>query len=251
LNNNKFKDIEWNTSVLEKIGITELGEPSLDYSWKEKMTKIKMGILITKNLDHKLIESILEFKHKLIVHVTCTGYGGSILEPNIPEPEIIYHNVKQLISKGFSIEQLVLRIDPIIPTTKGLKTAEKVLKLFKNLGIKRVRYSFLKILPNVYKNFNKNDIKLPYNTIEPPIELKQKAYRVLKRYERIYTIEGCSEKKYNLACISKKDVKILDKNIQLKQNDSNRIHCNCPANKFQLLEKNKCPNECIYCYINK
>ena len=39
------------------IGITERGDPSIDFSWVEQMEKMDGVILITKNLTDAVIES--------------------------------------------------------------------------------------------------------------------------------------------------------------------------------------------------
>ena len=38
-----------------RIGITERGDPSIDYSWKDKIGNMDGTIIITKNLTDKLI----------------------------------------------------------------------------------------------------------------------------------------------------------------------------------------------------
>lgn len=39
-----------------KIGVTERGDPSIDFTWTKKLDKMDGAILITKNLTDKVIE---------------------------------------------------------------------------------------------------------------------------------------------------------------------------------------------------
>lgn len=60
-----------------KIGITEAGDPSINYEWINKVNNVDGIILITKNITDKFIEEILKVKDKTILHCSCTGYGGA------------------------------------------------------------------------------------------------------------------------------------------------------------------------------
>ena len=62
-----------------KIGITEAGDAGLDFSWVDKLFDI--NIIITKHLtarNEQLIKALLENSHKINLHCTCTGYGGTL-----------------------------------------------------------------------------------------------------------------------------------------------------------------------------
>ena len=106
---------------LTKIGITEAGDAGLDFSWVDKLHDV--NIIITKHLtieNKPLINALLENSHKIILHCTCTGYGGTKMEKNVPTPFEVYDGVRSLIQKGFPVSNIVLRTDPIIPTIKGI-----------------------------------------------------------------------------------------------------------------------------------
>lgn len=110
-----------------KIGITEAGDAALDFSWVSKINNVDGVILITKNLTDKLIDEIMKHKNKIILHATCTGMGGTCIEPNVPTYMYQLEQVSKLIATGFPAEKITIRIDPIIPTNKGLQTAQKVI----------------------------------------------------------------------------------------------------------------------------
>ena len=110
------------------FGITEAGDASRDYSWTEKVNDTDMSVIITKHITDEFIEKVLPFKNKVVIHATCTGYGGTVLEPNVPDYKVQLDAVKKLIKSGFPASQIVVRIDPIIPTAKGIKNIEKMNK---------------------------------------------------------------------------------------------------------------------------
>lgn len=102
-----------------QVGITEAGEIAFNLEAFDNLKKA--NIIITKRLTDKLIDKLIEFKSKCILHLTITGMGGTKLEPLVPSLEISKQKFDLLISKGFPVKQVVLRIDPIIPTPKGFK----------------------------------------------------------------------------------------------------------------------------------
>ena len=84
------------TDIQQRIGITEAGEVSFDLSVFDRL--YKGNIIITKRLTDKLIDKLVEHKDKIILHLTCTGYGGTVLEPLVPTVEQTYDKFKKLIS---------------------------------------------------------------------------------------------------------------------------------------------------------
>ena len=108
-----------------KIGITERGDASIDYQWVEKLPSVDGTILITKNLTDRFIDTVIKCYgngDKLIVHATCTGWGRTDFEPNVPDYKTQLHQLKKLIKKGFPADHCVLRIDPIFPTLSAFET---------------------------------------------------------------------------------------------------------------------------------
>lgn len=104
---------------MEYFGITETYDPAQNFSWVDYL---KVGnILITKNLNDKLIELLLrkDIMKCCILHLTCTGMGGTIMEPNVPTVEESVIQLRKLLDIGFPVEQVVLRLSPVIPTEKG------------------------------------------------------------------------------------------------------------------------------------
>lgn len=113
--------------ALYKIGITEAGDAGVDLSWEEKLDDVDAAVLITKSVSPDFFDAALKHKDKLVIHTTITGYGHSILEPNVPTPYEEFAAIMELAKAGFPMEKIVIRIDPIIPTEKGLSVAYRTM----------------------------------------------------------------------------------------------------------------------------
>lgn len=237
---------------MTKIGVTEAGDGGLDLSWKDKL--FDANIIITKHLTSKndqFISAVLENYKKIIIHCTCTGYGGTIIEPNVPTPNEVYGGVQKIISMGFPVSQIVLRTDPIIPTDKGIKTAENVWKLFSNLNIERCRFSIIDMYPHVRRRFQDLCGTIPFEGFFAPQNMIENVSKAIDSNQNLYShFESCAEGiGERIGCISKRDFDILG----LKYNNDicgfQRKGCLCVAGKTELLSnKRRCPSGCIYCY---
>lgn len=237
----------------QKFGCTETGEIAFNLDAFNHL--YEGNLIITKRLTDKLIENLIENKEKCILHLTVTGHGGDILEPLVPSIEQSYRQFKKLIELGFPLSQVVLRIDPIIPTEKGLNIALSVIDKFKDSGIKRIRISFLDMYNHVKERFKEQSLPLPYNTFHAPLEIRQEYVNKIKNACSIYgfDIEACGEPGIeSISCLSQKDVDILGltNKIILKGNSKQRHNCNCPENKTQILgiKPQRCENKCLYCF---
>lgn len=233
-----------------KAGITERGDAGLDFSWADKLFDV--NIIITKHLTVKnvrLINLLLKNKNRIILHCTCTGYGKTKMEPNVPSPLEVHDGVKHLIQKGFPVSHIVLRTDPIIPTKKGIDTAKGVWDLFSDTGIKRCRYSVIDMYPHVRERLLTEFGTIPFNTFSAPWNMMNNVKQAIENYG-VYDFEACAE---NLptptGCISKKDFDILGVPVDDTNGGFQRKGCLCLACKTELLNNRKrCPSECLYCY---
>lgn len=239
------------------IGVTETSDPCFHLDLFDNL--YNANIIITKNLTNKLIEKLVEHKDKCILHMTVTGFGGSKIEPFVPKPEKNLTQVRTLIDNGFPVEQIVLRIDPIMVTEKGADTALGVLEMFKDIGIKRVRVSFMDMYNHTKERFKENNISLPYETFHANESIRKHVFKILytEALEMGYEIvQTCGEPGFeNTPCISQMDVDILGltDSIKLEGKKEQRTSCGCPANKRQLISweksKIKCGHNCLYCYM--
>ena len=231
-----------------QVGVTERGDAGLDLSWVSQLKPAT--IIISKNLTQELKQALLANQNCIILHLTCTGFGGSVLEPNVPDAEENLNRVNELIATGFPTKQIVLRIDPVIPTVAGIKTARRVLELFAQTGITRVRYSFMDMYPHVLERFSAAGIVPPYTSFTAPVSWQWDAIELFKQYEDIYVFEACAESTpHKLECVSKKDFDILGLETEVLPCTHQRRTCLCAGNKVELLtSKHRCPHQCLYCY---
>lgn len=271
-----------------KIGITEAGDASIDYSWESKMNDVDVAILITKNITDKFIESVMKVRDKVVIHATCTGYGGTILEPNVPLYTQQLDQVKKLINLGFPLNQIVIRIDPIIPTEKGVKNVENVVGYIYEY-VKRFRISVIDNYRHVIERFKYFGLPVLFNgNFQASQEQFDNVDNMIKNLKDKYGVvfESCAEEKLKnaerIGCVSKKDLDIFGIELDCEDLKNNRKGCLCIANKTELLSHNSfrfcnklkvpiisnvgicdenknckyckdlfiygCPNQCLYCY---
>lgn len=242
-----------------KIGITERGDPSIDFSWVPKMEKMDGVILITKNLTDAVIAAAKPYLSKMIFHVTCTGMGGTTIEPNIPPYLWQLEQARMLHKMGVDMERIVIRIDPIVPTLKGLETARKVFEAAYRKGFRRFRISLLDCYPHVRQRFAEHHIPAPYGSehFTPLNKMFEDADAMVKLLKENYPdicIESCAEPNLKetekTGCVSKKDLQLLGLCLEdVDQTGYQRKNCLCCSAKTELLtEKKQCPYGCLYCY---
>lgn len=237
-----------------RIGTTESGEIAYNLDAFDRL--YKGNIIITKRLTDKLIEKLIEYKDKIILHLTVTGMGSTRIEPFVPTPQKTLENLHKLLDGGFPTSHIVLRIDPIVPTRKGVETAMGVLRLFKDVGIHRVRVSFLDNYKHVKERLKELNVELYDGNFHAPLKERLKCLTAIKYcaeecgYE---TVEACGEPGIDsIPCLSQKDIDILGltDEIVLEGSAEQRKSCGCPANKSELLrvKPHRCDNKCVYCY---
>lgn len=235
-----------------KIGITEAGDAGFDLSWSEKL--LDGNIIISKQLtcdNINFIDKLLENKDKIILHVTCTGFGGTRMERNVPNKTEVHAAVLELIHKGFPINQIVLRTDPIIPTANGIERVKSVWELFKDTGIKRVRYSIIDMYKHTQARILEEYGRLPFEGFKAPQNMINNVLSAIDEYRNIYTFECCAEDLPDkTGCISVKDFELLGLDTsEAKIGGFQRSDCLCCTGKTELLtNKKRCPSKCLYCY---
>lgn len=235
-----------------KFGITEAGDAGLDFSWVDKL--LDGNIIITKHMttqNKKLNKLLLENQDRVILHVTCTGHGGTEMEPNVPKPYEVYQGVRELIKNGFPSDHIVLRTDPIIPTDRGIEVATEPWVLFGDTGVLRCRYSIIDMYPHVRARFMKKYGRVPFSSFQAPQKLIDNLLSTIEPFRQYYTFEACAENLPDkVGCISKKDYEILGLDTSTIQlGGFQRNACACCTGKTELLtNKKRCPSGCLYCY---
>ena len=203
------------------FGITRSKDAGIDFSWAKNL---KDGNIITSRFLSEKNEAfrdiLVQNKEKIILHIICSGFGGTKMEPNVPTKEEIRVGTRMLLNKGFPVDHIVLDLDPIIPTKNGLFKAEQVLELFRSTDIFRARYSIIQLNPESEKRIMDVYGKLP---IQGKItdEIMHSVYITLLAYRGSYIFTSsnkCSDdyksiistKEYDILGLPKTDTKIVD-----------------------------------------
>lgn len=248
-----------------KIGITERGDPARDLSWTNTVRNCDGAIIITKAITNALAKNLLQLNQEgfpVMLHATCTGYGGTILEPHVPNYAAQLTSITHMIQHGFPQDHIVLRIDPIIPTSEGVDTATKVLDAAASMNIIpgcRVRISILDEYRHVKARLAAAG--LPQNfpgQFTANLEQRQYLTDALKPYAKQFGIQfECCAEKYltdpifvHQGCISHADLRTMGLPVEnMSVNPQNRNGCLCLSCKHELLNnKHRCPHQCLYCY---
>lgn len=244
------------------IGITERGDAGIDFSWREKMKSTgNRAILITKNLSDQFCKAVLEEIRngaKIMVHATITGLGGTEIEPNVPSFKTNLKNLLALMQNGVPAENLVLRIDPIIPSLE--ESACAVLNEALKMGILpavTVKVSVIDMYRHARERFEKHGISIPVTGFKASPEQFQTIDEILGHYAKTYSVRftSCSEPDLKNAvpagCVDKTVCDIFGITPpDMGVNPQNRGSCLCLSGvKTELLTNRKrCPHQCLYCY---
>lgn len=259
------------------IGMTEAGDAGIDLSWYDKALQSDSCagvILVTKGVAHaKFHDKVLDFiTHKpAILHAGITGWGKTPMEPNVPSPVDSINALRVLIDDGFPADHVVLRVDPIFPNDEGLKRAQHVIMLARQVlpDVTRIRVS---IYDDYYRS-RQEIISRGYPPIDNVTEWKNelarrptpnqvdavaKALLAVARPDQIF--EVCAEPELAAAypdrfkwfgCLSEIDCNLMNITVPTGTgiNGQNRFGCRCLRMKRELLShKTRCPHNCAYCY---
>ena len=248
------------------FGITENGDASLNYDWETNMLGMDGSILITKKLTTIFKNKVIEYVNRpFILHVSCTGYGKTVLEPKLDKFQATIRGIRDLIDSGFPAARIVLRIDPIIPTEKGIGVFESVVRYAREVvpEVTRIRVSVMDMYPHVRKRFQKAGLPCPYGNhyfqASPAMfrDLNTKIVELKKEFPDL-SFESCCETKLPATtatgCVSAKDYEVLGLEKPDESRKGQRTNCMCLGDKKDMLkfEYNKTGYNhcygCLYCY---
>lgn len=248
-----------------RVGITERGDAGRDLSWIFTILDkdVAGAILITKSITEAFKVAILNCKKPIIIHCTCTGYGHTKVEPNVPDVETQLKNLKSIVDAGFPASNVVLRVDPIFPSPKGIERARVALKMYASMGINnRVRVSIVDEYKHVIKRYKELGWKPLYGgNFGPNDEQILMVAQLLKEFPQ-FNFETCAEPKLaqigsslgvnikELGCVSHVDLQLMGLPVvDTTLNPQKRSGCLCVALKKELLSHKKpCCNGCRYCF---
>lgn len=257
-----------------RIGITERGDAGLDLSWLEKTNACDGMILITKNANDRFAGAVMELRAKnfpCVVHATCTGWGGTRLEPFVPRPSEQIANVMRLVGMGFPQENIVLRIDPIIPTERGLTAVGNLVRYAAAHGLDfdktRIRISVL----DEYRHVKDRMVRRGLPTVYPAGQFQASPANFAYVHGRLATVRDAMKNEFgtdlkfrccaepmlddpdlfiHTGCVSAEDLRLMGlPEIESGTNPQNRNGCECLSCKYELLEnRHPCAHSCVYCY---
>lgn len=258
------------------IGMTEAGDAGWDLSWYDKIlnrAECLGGILITKAGNNPLFQQraleLLEHK-PIIIHFGCTGWGHTKMETGNVNAREYLKSMRSFIDMGFPAENIVLRVDPIIPTELGLRVALPVIRMRDEIipDVKRIRISIYDDYHAAHDEMSRRG----YEPVDDNTKWKSEMERrptpeqvtfvarnlIATAPDQIF--ECCAEPEIAQAfpdnfvwtgCLSDTDLDIMGikKPENIGINGQNRFGCRCLMMKKELLSnKKRCPNNCAYCY---
>lgn len=251
---------------MKQIGVTETYDPCFVPDLESKL--LDANVIITKRLTSSLKEVLLRNKHRCLLHYTITGNGGIPLEPKVDLWLNEMDKLVNLLESGWPPDQLVLRVDPIVPFLKySVANLYYVLhhyrllisdeKLWTSEDPPRVRISMIDMYPHVRKRFKAAGIEVPYSTFHAPQEYFNKIEELLSEFKYNFIFESCAESRFSdefifkTGCVSAFDLSMMgqtDTDYELKLNGT-RKGCICLVKKQILgVKPSRCPNRCLYCY---
>jgi len=180
--------------------ITLADEPSINITWLKRLEELDIDhlIIMTKNPSafvYSSIEKVIEnYKDKIQIWCTITGYGKSNIEPNVPIYQVSLMSMKYLIDKGYDV---VLNIDPIFPTNRGFDIVNNIIydcivtyKIINNL---KIHYGFIKKIDNEDKRKLKYSWRKDFDDL-PTKTNKEKNYiniNEIKNYLNTLKAHNC------------------------------------------------------------
>ena len=156
----------------------------------------------------------------------------------------------KLILKELGPERTVLRVDPIIPTTKGLILASDVIAAGRDAGFTRIRISFFDNYKHVQQRFQDAGIpQVPWSSFHAPLWLREQSLKTLSEIAG-FSLEVCGEPGLTCTgCISQRDLNALGLTPTTTEKGKQRPTCACLAMKKELLSnKGQCKFGCLFCY---
>ncbi len=197
---------------------------------------------------------------QVFFHLTITGLGGTVLEPNIPPWPDVLAQLSELIHFAGDPRRVTVRYDPIVHWYEGdevrsnLTVAGPILRQASESGITAVRISFATLYGKVRKRGS-------WHWYDPAPEQRLEITRGLVELARSLglTILACSQADLSQAgalpsrCIDGELLAMLHP-LHLPaatgKDPGQRAECGCTPSVDIGSYWMSCPNGCRYCYAN-
>ena len=222
--------------------------------------KVHTLVIWTKNPQNMItpgkLKEVLSSYSQLYVHLTITGLGNTILEPNIPEWKNAVKMLPNLVELVKGPERITWRFDPLIAVIKeGTKISNfalfaEIAEQIKKNRITSCKTSWVEPYKKVTRRLDKKNIKLNILSTEER-QLQAKKLEVSAEKSGI-SISYCSMAGYSRSqCINGKLLNSLHPNGFLcseKRAKGQRRLCGCTESIDIGWYSLKCNNGCLYCY---
>ncbi len=217
-------------------------------------------VIWTKNPQNMLspgeLRDTLESYSQLYVHLTVTGLGGTVLEPNIPAWKTVQQMMPGLIALVRGPERITWRFDPIARCMAqgnlagNIEMFDEIASSMAAAGITSCRTSWVQPYPKVLRRMEKKGLRLvPHNEQEQKnhVQLLEQTAAALGMSLHYCSVEGCERS----SCI---DGALLTRlhpdgiTCSTKRAKRQRKLCGCTESIDIGWYSQKCPNGCLYCY---
>lgn len=254
---------------MKLFGITETYDPCFVKDW-DKRLQPEANIIITKELTDEMIDIILENQHRVILHHTITGLGGTCWEPGVKACTHEIHQAFKLFDKGFPIQQYVLRHDPIcwFLAETQMQATQMVFTTMRSLcernGVShkiRCRISMCDVYNHVKERLKEltNEEWPDTLSFHAPLSVFEVYNQYFIKETDLFSFESCAENGKvqfgdfvkQIGCVSPMDLSVLriDSNDYTWPTDKQRPTCLCMAKKQILnIKPGQCPHRCVYCF---
>ena len=238
--------------------------PELLYETLRKKTppeRVHTLVLWTKNPENifgkEYLKNYLKQYSQLFILLSITGMGQTILEPGIPEENVVLSMIPELIKLTKSNDRISVRFDPIVHLKIddtdfcNLDKSENIIKTSTGFGIRRFITSWM----SEYKKVKKNLSKFKINIIDVSDEQKIKEFRYLENLVNMCKAElqVCSSKPFQVGkCIDGflyNSIHPQGKICSINKAKGQRDQCGC-TESWDIGWYYPCLNGCLYCYAN-
>ncbi len=222
--------------------------------------KVHTLVIWTKNPQNMItagkLKEVLSSYSQLYVHLTITGLGNTILEPNIPEWENTVKMLPDLVDMVKDPERIIWRFDPLIEAEiKGTQISNYdlfpvIAKQIKDHGIAKCKTSWVEPYKKVIRRLDKKHIKLSILSKE---ERQVQAEELEKHAAKLgIKVSYCSMEGFSRSnCIDGELFNRLHSEGLLcseKRAKGQRKLCGCSESLDIGWYSLKCDNGCLYCY---
>jgi len=245
------------------IGVVTEVDPIYNNSWIDWAQSGKPIVLVTRHIEtlYEKYPFVLSSQN-IIVHVSLSGNGGTIFEPNIPtlQNNLIFFQTLSPQQK----KRIVIRISPIIPINKFINNSLEVYKQCRTLNFEIFVVQIMKMFSICFdymknsKNFSEyinqfEQIYAPTNKViinQNETNVIYAEYELRKLIFDLFPIaKKCSEPGFDDDFNIIQQIEMFGFNLQeyplieVQNKDwGDRVIVQSLCNKFQ------CPKACAFCF---